>query len=350
MDKKISIVIPVYNVESFLDQCLESVVSQTYENLQIILINDGSTDKSLDICNRYASKDDRISVFNQTNMGLSGARNTGIQKSIGHYIMFLDSDDWLHKSTVSEALKKALEYDVDLVFWKMTKVYNNKEFIGNSPFNRDQLFKDEKLSNLQRRIVGPIGNEKHNPSLIDTFASAWGKLYRTDLIRNSNLEFIDTKIIGSEDILFNVQYFQLMSSAYFINQPLIYYRKDNPNSLTKTHGSSLFPRFKNLFELISKVIVENELSPIYRSALNNRIAISMMNIGLSVTSPRNTDSIVQQINNIGSYLSDPIYKGSYRNLKLKGFAFHWKLFFLACKSRSKYGVFILLKIMRLFIK
>ena len=110
----ISIVIPVYNVENYLNRCIESIISQTYENIEIILINDGSKDNSLLICKEYKNKDKRIKVIDKKNEGVSIARNIGVEKSSGKYVIFVDSDDWIEKTFVENLHKKISEYNVDI--------------------------------------------------------------------------------------------------------------------------------------------------------------------------------------------------------------------------------------------
>ena len=102
---KVSIIIPVYNAELFIDKCIESIINQTYKNLEIILINDGSSDRSGEICNNYALSDNRIQVIEIKNKGASFARNVGINLATGNYIMFVDSDDWIEKDMIENMIK-----------------------------------------------------------------------------------------------------------------------------------------------------------------------------------------------------------------------------------------------------
>ena len=112
--KKISIIIPVYNVEKYLSRCLESVINQSYKNIEIIIVNDGSTDNSFDICNKYKKKDKRVILIDQNNQGLSGARNTGLKHATGEYICFIDSDDYVEKDYVEYLYKLIVKDDYDL--------------------------------------------------------------------------------------------------------------------------------------------------------------------------------------------------------------------------------------------
>ena len=116
----VSIIVPVYNVEKYLGKCINSLLQQTYSNIQIILINDGSTDSSGNICNKYSDFDKRIFVLHKQNEGVSAARNAGIDISIGEYLLFVDSDDWLEANTVAELIEKKYGYPVfflNMDFW-----------------------------------------------------------------------------------------------------------------------------------------------------------------------------------------------------------------------------------------
>lgn len=135
-NKKISIIIPVYNVEEYLDQCIQSVVEQTYKNLEIILINDGSTDSSLSICKKWALYDKRIVIINKNNGGLGDARNVGIRASTGDCLSFVDSDDYLDKSCYEQVLNRMLTDNLDIVCFRGKKVFENgkTELCFDNPF------------------------------------------------------------------------------------------------------------------------------------------------------------------------------------------------------------------------
>ena len=128
---KISIVVPVYNVEKYLSKCLESLISQTLADIEIICINDGSTDKSLEILENYASKDNRVKIINQENQGVSTARNNGLACANGEYVTFVDSDDWLESNSCEELYNKAIQTNSDIVLFSHYDVFPNKK----TPYN-----------------------------------------------------------------------------------------------------------------------------------------------------------------------------------------------------------------------
>ena len=201
----ISIIIPVYNTSAYLHQCLNSVCKQSYQNIEIILVNDGSTDDSLSLLKVYEKKDPRIIVIDQKNAGLSAARNAGLEQASGDYVLFLDSDDWIDSNACELAMQTIKEDKSQVVIWNYYREYadgpKKTQLLGTE---HEQL-KDRAAVNIFRRMIGPIGAELKTPNLLDSFSTAWGKLYRRDII--GSVRFVDTKIIGSEDVLFNINVF-----------------------------------------------------------------------------------------------------------------------------------------------
>lgn len=163
MTEKISVIVPVFNAEATLDRCLQSIVSQTYKNLEIILINDGSEDKSLDICRAWEKQDNRIVLFNQKNNGVSSARNLGIDKATGDYVAFVDSDDWIAPNMYEKLIKKAKESQSDLTFCyfkiiseenkKINVDFGLKDFIRLKNYSLFFLTPDKNVSGMIWRIL-----------------------------------------------------------------------------------------------------------------------------------------------------------------------------------------------------
>ena len=337
---KISVIVPIYNVEKYLHQCIDCIISQTYENLEIILVNDGSTDKSGSICDNYSTKDDRIKVIHKSNGGSADARNVGTAAASGVFIMYLDSDDWMDLDTCWNALKIAIEKSADIVFWSRRKEFQNGKGKNVIIFNKEIEFTGDKLRWLHRRMVGLIGNELSNPTKTDILNAAYGKLYKRSLISEFGIHFIDTQEIGSEDVLFNIEVFHKASVVIYLNMYSIHYRTYNPNALTKNHKSTLYPRFLNLFSRIEKVIETNDLGIEYKIALNNRIALSIINCSLAITSKRNLDTWLEQVKSIDSILNDSSYCVAINELKIRHLPLLWKFYFFMCKARFSFGVYL----------
>lgn len=344
--KSVSVIIPVYNVEKYLPKCLDSVINQTYADLEIICVNDGSPDNSSAILEEYAKKDNRIKIINQENTGLSGARNTGIKASTGDYIVFLDSDDWMDTEAIEAAVTVAQNSGSDTVLWGYVREFAEKS-VEKKIFDGDRIFDSAETRDLHRRLAGLKGEELRNPENTDALVTAWGKLYTASVIKENKLQFVDTKIIGTEDLLFNMNYFGFAKKCSFIDKPYNHYRKDNETSLTRSYKAKLFSQWSELYSRIRKYLDENELGEDFHKALDNRICLSMIGLGLNELC--NKESHKTRIRNLKNILSSEQYVKAYKNLEFGYFPIHWKLFFAFCKRRNALLVYILLNAMQMMI-
>lgn len=171
MEKLISVIIPVYNVEKYLDKCIDSIINQTYSNLEIILIDDGSTDNSGKICDKYALLDSRIKVIHKKNGGLSDARNVGIDNANGKYLMFVDSDDFIDYNTICDNINIMKENKADIIIYNRYYVYDDGKKFLRFP-----------ILNSILEFTGLEAIEEMN-SFKNFDMSAWGKIYKKDLFK-----------------------------------------------------------------------------------------------------------------------------------------------------------------------
>lgn len=344
----ISVIIPVYNVEQYLPQCLDSVIHQTYPNLEIICVNDGSRDSSREILEHYAGKDSRIIVIDQENQGLSGARNTGLLQTTGKYVMFVDSDDWIELETCEEAVMAAEKHCADLILWSYVREYGNESKVKYMFWDDETVLeKAEVRSQLHRRLCGLLGEELRHPDYANALETAWGKLYLAERIVNNHVEFIDTKKIGTEDALFNLYALGYVERAVYLRKCFNHYRKINKSSLTKTYNEQLFERWQRLFDYMDQYIQDNHLSVEYKDALNNRIALSLLGLGLNIAGSDYTTS--KKIQMLKEILSNGRYRDAYKNLDFYYFPIHWKVFYECAKLRFALGVYVLLAAIRRII-
>lgn len=336
----ISIIVLVYNTEKYLKRCLDSLLSQTIEDIEIICVNDGSTDTSGTILSDYANLDSRIRVITQCNKGMCATRNRGIEEARGEWFMIVDSDDWIDSDTCETAIKAAIDNNADLVFWPYVREYEDGRSAPRLLLEKDCEFEGENLRLLHRRIVGPVGKELSNPALLYSWGTSWGKLYKRKLIGTT--KFIDTQIVGSsEDALFNAEIFNRLKKVVYINKTMNHYRKQS-TSFTGGYNNMLNERWKTLYALFSKIIASNNLSDDFNVALENRIALGIIGQGLNeCKSPRNTANKIKKIKQI---LTSDQYRNAIMNLQLKYFPIHWKLFFGAAKKNNAFVLYFLLVI------
>ena len=343
--KLISIIVPVYNVTPYLPLCLDSLVNQTYRDLEIICVNDGSTDDSLVILEKYARKDGRIKVINQVNLGLSGARNTGIQQAHGEWMMFVDSDDWMDIQCC-ETLIQNINEKTDLCFFNYIRESNRKS----SPqyiFDKERRsYTPQDIHQLYVRLIAPTGKELAHPEKLDSLSTAWGKIYKSSIIQEHQIQFVSTKEIGTEDLLFNVYYFTWIKEAIYLPHPFYHYRKNNITSLTKLYKPRLSEQWQLLFSKIEDWIRPMN-APDLEEAIQYRRALSLIGQGLNITF--SNQSITNQYRQLMHVIKEAKYRTAITTLPLNYFPIHWKLFYGMAQKQLVWGVLITLKIMNLSI-
>lgn len=217
MNKLISVIIPVFNVEKYLERCIKSIINQTYKNLEILLINDGSTDKSIEICNRYLEIDNRIVLLNKENGGLSSARNLGIDKAKGEYISFVDSDDFIHELMYETLVSNLEKNDCDISIIESLDVIEDKDFIFELKNNNNSIVysKEESIANY----------------LDGKFIPAWGKLYRKELFESIRFPI---GILNEDEAIMIRVFDSCTRNIVYQDIKLYFYLKRKSGSITST--------------------------------------------------------------------------------------------------------------------
>ncbi|OZG49204.1 glycosyltransferase [Bombiscardovia coagulans] len=226
-DPTVSIVVPAYNVERYLNRCMDSITNQTYQRLQIILVDDGSTDGTGRLCDEWAERDDRVKTVHRTNGGLAAARNTGLEQVTGQYILFVDSDDWIAKDAIGLLLENALENQSDVVSFDLQPMNSAGEFPRKYVVSRD--FPQIKMS------FGKDCLEQLYSRHINNYV--WCFLYKTEFLKENNISF-NGNIRFLEDALFTNKVLRCVHLvSYYGTKPLYYYfmRSD---SLTHKSGTA----------------------------------------------------------------------------------------------------------------
>ena len=237
----VSIIVPIYRVETYLRRCVDSILKQTYKDIEVILVDDGSPDNCGKICEELALNDCRIRVIHKKNGGLSSARNAGLQIAKGEYICFVDSDDWIAENYVECLLRTIFSYNADMSACNLQKIHDGDE---------QQTKQSDK--------VDLIDDEKYLCALTESsFAGyAWNKMFRAAIIESNSLHF-DEQIFNGEDLPFVLEYLQYCNKVAYIKNVLYYYYI-RPGSITTTVGFSdkqytiIYAREKVL-QIISRV-------------------------------------------------------------------------------------------------
>lgn len=336
-DIKISVIIPIYKVEKYLKQCVESVLNQTYRNIEVILVDDGSPDCCPAICDEYAQKDKRVKVIHKCNGGRSSARQFGMAAVTGDYVMFVDGDDWIELRTIDicmDVIKRDLT--VGCILFSYIKEYYNKSVVAHIMDKSVHLKNKEAEYKVYRRLYGLSYQELSHPEQMENIVSCAMKLYRVDYARQG--KYFDEKIIGScEDGLFNMYALYNCNDIVYLDMPLYHYRKVG-GSLTNSFRPQLIQQWKKLFSIIDYIIQEKRLGREYKEALSNRIALSITAIGWNeLSNPEH--GILGHIEVIHNYLNQKEYHAAVKKLKTRNMPFVWKIFMISCKWKCAFTVY-----------
>ena len=336
MRPKISIIVPIYNVEKYLNRCIDSLLNQTIKEIEIIAVNDGSTDSSYRVIKEYEKKDQRIKVINKLNGGVSSARNLGINIATGEFIGFVDPDDWIDNCMYESMYNEAIEHGANIVMCSYIREFgsHSKEKIFNMPQKVHYSGNDIK-DNIMRRLIGPINEEISNPELLDAWGTVWSKLYRADLLFQHKLNFTDLKEIGTnEDSLFNIEAFYYAESFVFLNVPYYHYWRNNDSSETSNYKPNLMNQWFTLYSKINILLENGKMNEDYFSALNNRICLGTLGLGLNTVCKGNKDSSFKKIEKLNLILNDSRIQRSFKQFELTHFSIVWKAFYFCAKTQS----------------
>ena len=267
----ISIIIPVYNAQTYISQCLDSVLGQTMQDFEVIMIDDGSKDDSGKICDLYADKDVRIHVYHRDNQGVSNARNFGMEKASGEYIMFLDSDDYLEKDAL-EYMLKIMETDkADFIGFSRYEEHVEQEYIDVYSLESQNIIVNTADEYLEMLLQLYMQNKM--------FCEVWNRLYRLDIIRKNEIKF-DTNLKYGEDKLFNLCYLHFVYKIVLVDRPLYHYRiyeestmgnKRNKTEWLKDHYLRIAMEYGRFIKVHKSVVDSDKLISLVFSSLMHEV-------------------------------------------------------------------------------
>lgn len=238
---QVSVIVPVYNAGNKLNKCIKSILTQTFTDLELILVNDGSTDHSLRICEKYLTTDPRVRIIDKSNEGSVKTRHRGVQESTTDYVMFVDADDWIHKYTVEKLYGLLRTYSADITmcnYYKVLGFIREKRKI--SLFEKSKMYdrKDVMSVILPILLYGQFNN------------SVWGKLYRRQLLID-NTNYLQNIRFWGDDMFYNLEAFQKIDKLVILNEPLYYYRH---GGLTNKYMPHFFDDIINGYAIQQQVI------------------------------------------------------------------------------------------------
>lgn len=219
-----SIIVPVYNTEAYLEKCITSVLSQTFESFELILVDDGSTDGSALICDYYQSMDERIRVIHKHNGGQVSARKVGINLAKGEYAVCIDSDDWIDKNHLLELSNVIEAYSPDVICFNFYEVNEGVQCLRNIPYRSGEYSKENLIQEIYPNLIQNSDGSYFPPSL-------WNKAFKIDIYRTEQ-QNVDDRITIGEDVACIIPCILNANSMFILDKSLYYYRRNN-NSITK---------------------------------------------------------------------------------------------------------------------
>ncbi|HII4470450.1 TPA: glycosyltransferase family 2 protein [Clostridium perfringens] len=335
----ISVIIPVYNVEEYLERCVQSVLNQTYKNLEIILVDDESKDSSGILCDKLALQDTRIKVVHKKNQGLGMARNTGMKYAMGDYISFIDSDDYINSSTYEELLKALKEYDDAIYFGHIRVIDSNELPVGTIP--KQLSYSGEDV--LNEFFLNSLGELPRGNGNDFTGISACCALYNKRFLYKNNIVFKSERDILSEDIIFNLEVCSKAKNIRIFPNRFYYYIL-RTTSLTKSYRIDRFKASK----FMQKYLI-NELEKSGVSNLRDYRILLYFLVNLIVCIKQEVCcvkelSFKKSIHNINEICKDDFVQDVLDEFSLNKLPLSLKIWFLCLKNRFTYLLFFMTKI------
>lgn len=253
---KVSIVVPCWGVEKYLDRCVESLVNQTLKDIEIILVDDESPDRVPEMCDEWAKKDNRIKVIHKKNGGLGMACNSGLETANGEYVAFCDSDDWVDDNTYDTMYQNAIASDVDLVMTSFKYVDLEGRLLSKPSLSYiSRMYCDTEIKEMMKGMIAS------SPSCSKErlfHASAKVTLYKNSIIKNNSLQFVSERIVPSEDLVFNLDYLSHCRRVLTISEKCYNYRI-NPMSISRSVNNDTYSISKNLYKYLTEKVYKLEL-------------------------------------------------------------------------------------------
>lgn len=247
--KKISVIVPVYNMERYLEKCVDSILNSTYTEMECILVNDGSKDNSAKICDAYAEKDARVKVIHKENGGLTSARRAGFEQATGEYICFVDSDDYIAENMLEVLYQKIEAHAADVCTGGHYQDDEGK--IIEDTFTYPEVCIEE--NQIFGEYVLPVIGKIYAPGYKNYPGYVWGRLYRKACITDAC--FVSEREVYTEDDLFQMYLSKQIKKAVFTNEKLCYYR-ENSNSLTHVYRKNMWEMLKKRHTLVEEFLKE----------------------------------------------------------------------------------------------
>mgnify|MGYP001860306502 CR=1 FL=1 len=334
---KISVIVPVYNAEKYLSDCIDSILNQTLKEFELILINDGSTDNSLQICREKAAKDSRIKIINKKNEGQGYARNIGIDSAKGEFITFVDSDDYIDNEAYEKMYELCKKYHAD---------YCVTPFSIKSNIKKDEIKIYEGREIKNKILIDLLGNYPQNSIGSVIGPSVCTKLFNSKIIKDNKIKFISERQYSSEDNIFNINYILFSNKVVMYNKNFYHYRNVD-NSFSHRYRDEYLKKINNMYIYIRDNLFQGKMNDREKLCLNNNIMCQyIVCITQEVTITKQTN-IITKLKRIKKICNNDIVQEVSKQCNPNLYSFKKRIFFKAMKSKQYIKLYIYVKLRNL---
>lgn len=340
---KLSVIIPIYNAEEYLRECLDSVVSQSMKDIEIILVDDGATDTSPAICDEYAEKDSRVRVIHKANGGVCDARNAGIKEVKTEYFTFMESDDWFTQDACEKMWNEKMKHNADFVIGSYYKVSTGGVSVKHPLPEKEIVFDKRKIQDeLLVYVMGLTGERLKNPGNVDSLLTDTAKLFKTEIVKNNDIYWIDRKEIYSDCLEYILRYASFCDVAVYFDEPVYYYRRTNTGSQTAGYRKGTLELWLIQFENMKSFIETNHYDNLWE-AYYSRVCFSIIPIGGNAY---RTGSKKEGLKEVRAALDQSIYKEAFKHFNISALPVHFRPLFYFAKHRMYNAFYEMTVIMR----
>lgn len=329
----VSIIVPVYNVERYLDRCLNSLVKQTYSNLEIILVDDGSTDGSSEVCDYWEKKDSRIIVVHKKNAGLGMARNTGLEKAKGRFVSFLDSDDFIDVDMYQLLIENLLKSGADTSYCALKCFMNDTKEVKNTLKPISGIYTGKEVL---KNIIGALPENKRD---FMKEMSVCASLFSLEIIKENDIKFVSERELICEDLIFDFMYL-LCSKKVVLSNEAKYYYCFNKESLTHVYNPNRFAQDIVLYQKVKRMIEEN-LEDHEMLLRFQKLFLGLVRTSIVQEVNYNENSFRNKIKIIRKYLDNDVLREVLDNYPLNRNSFKQKVFNYCLRAKSASMVYLL---------
>lgn len=328
MAPELSVIIPVYNVENYLTRCVDSIRKQTFTNLEIILIDDGSTDESGRLCDELAKEDSRIKVIHKENEGQGIARNCGLDIALGTYVAFVDSDDFMEKDTYEYTIQQMKESDAEVACFGYIKEDNKGQIVDQTKI-RDKVYRDNEIK--RKFALHFFGDDPNDDDLRGV--SACMSVYRMDIVRKHGVKFPSERAVFSEDTIFNLEYCRYIKAAVAINK-MFYHYCLKEDSFSRGYQKERLTKAEAFVDLLTEYAQQFKIEELVVNRIRTMLWIIVIDAIKQEVRFKQEKSIIQIRSRIKEICNRNCVACVIREINIHGFNHKQKIFYYGVKYKQ----------------